>query len=153
MLRLPALYAPGKRAVVWAWNWHIARRYEEIRGWDDDPDEVLPRQTARAMGSFLHASLGDDYVPIGLIAYLTQCTICIGPPPLQVHERSIERRLHDLDWHTLLVDLRQPVALFPPNETYRVSQEWGDPYRQFEALLFLDHSPAMVPVPIPTQLR
>ena len=147
--RLPALYAPGKKTVVWAWNWHIARGYEDITGWDEDPDELLPRQTARSMGSFLDEALGDDYAPIALIGYQVQCRSCVGPPPLQVNPQSVERRLHDLDWPTLLVDLRQPVALFPPGETYRVSQEWGDPYAQFEALLFLEHSAPMQPVPLP----
>lgn len=37
------------------------------------------------------------------------------------------------------MDLRQPLggALLPPGQTYLVSHEWGDPYRQFGALLFL----------------
>lgn len=49
----------------------------------------------------------------------------------------------------LLVDLREPLpeSLLPPGGTYRVGQEWGDPYRQFAALLFLEHSPPMAYVP------
>ena len=147
--RIPALYAPGKKSVVWAWNWHIARRYEEVRGWNENPEELLPRHTARSMGSFLRENLGGAYVPIALIGYRVECTSCVGPPPLEANALSLERRLHDLDWPTILVDLRQPVTLFPSGETYRISQEWGDPYRQFEAVVFLDHSPPMSSLPIP----
>ena len=150
--RLLALQAPGKKAVIWAWNWHIARRYEEVRGFDDDPARVVPRQGARAMGSFLHDALGPSYLPIGLVGYRVEINSGGVAPPLQTHPLSVERRLHDLGQPHLLVDLRQPVAdtLLAPGRTYQVSQEWGDPYRQFGALLFLEYSPAMTYVPVGT---
>jgi erythromycin esterase-like protein len=143
--RLHALHTPGKKAVIWAWNWHIARRYEEVRGFDDDPQRVIPRQGARAMGGFLTDAFGADYLPIGLIGYDVQINSGGVTPPLQTHPESVERRLHDLGRPYLLVDLRQPLpqTLLPPGRTYRVSQEWGDPYRQFGALVYLHYSPGM----------
>lgn len=145
LLRLHRLHAPGTRAVVWAWNWHIARRYEEVRGFNDDPDRREPRQGARAMGSFLHASLGSDYVPIALIGYRVEMVEGSTNPPLPTHPLAVERRLNELQREVLLVDLRQPVGdtLVVSGREYQVSQEWGDPYRQFDALLFLQRSGPM----------
>ena len=149
--RLQALYAPGKRTIVWAWNWHIARRYEEVRGFDDDPQKPVGRQSARATGSFLHDALGARYRTIGLVGYRVQTVPPAVTPPLQTNPQSVERRLHDLGHEYLLVDLRQPLpdTLLVPGRTYQVSQEWGDPYRQFDALVFLDTSPAMSYLAIP----
>lgn len=142
--RLHALHTPGKKAVIWAWNWHIARRYEEVRGFDDEPNFVVPRHGARAMGGFLSDAWGADYLPIALIGYDVAINSGGVTPPLQTHSQSVERRLHDLAADYLLVDLRQPLqTLLPAGRTYRVSQEWGDPYRQFGALVYLEHSPAM----------
>lgn len=144
LLRLHALHAPRKKAVVWAWNWHIARRYEEVRGFDDDPQAPVPRQGARAMGSFLHEALGAGYLPVALIGSRVLTTNGTSPM-VPSHPLAVERRLHELGPDYLLVDLRQPLpgTLLPPGTTYQVSHEWGDPYRQFGALLFLEHSPPM----------
>ncbi len=149
MRRVHALHTPGKKTVIWAWNWHIARRYEEVRGFDDDPNRLVPRQGARAMGSFLSDALGADYLPIGLIGYRVLINSGGTTPPLQNNPQSVEKRLHDLEVPYLLVDLRQPLpeTLLPGGRTYQVSQEWGDPYRQFDALLFLEYSPPMAYVP------
>ena len=141
--RLHALYTPGKKTVVWAWNWHIARRYEDVRGWDLDSLQVVPRQTARAMGSHLHDWLGAKYLPVGLIGYKVE-TIVV-PPTMPASPLSVELRLHNLEKPYLLVDLRTPAGdtLLSPGRRYSISQEWADPYQQFGALLFLDHSPRM----------
>ena len=148
--RVHALYTPGKKTIVWAWNWHIARRYEEVRGFDDDPERHVPRQGARAMGSFLHDAFGSDYLPIALIGYHVEINSGGITPPIPTSPLAVERRLHELGPDYLLVDLRQPLpdTLLPPGRTYQVSQEWGDPYRQFGALLFLEHSPPMTYVPV-----
>ncbi len=149
--RLHALHTPGKKTVVWAWNWHIARRYEEVRGFDDDRQRVVPRQSARDMGSFLHQALGADYLPIALVGYRVEMRGGTNPP-IQNNPQSVERRLHDLGRDYLLVDLRQPLPgdLLPAGTVYQVSQEWGDPYRQFGALVFLEHSPPMTLVATPS---
>ena len=143
--RLHALHTPGRKAVVWAWNWHIARRYEEVRGWNDDPQAVVPRQSARSMGSFLNEALGAGYLPIALIGYRVEINSANPSPPVPTNPLAAERRLHDLGRQYLLVDLRQPLpeTLLPAGRAYPVSQEWADPYRQFGALLFLDYSPPM----------
>lgn len=144
LLRLHALHTAGKKTVVWAWNWHIARRYEEVRGWNDDPAAVVPRQGARAMGGFLHDALGADYLPIALIGSRVQIRNGTSPAVTE-NPLAVERRLHQLGREYLLVDLRQPpgASLLPPGQTYLLSHEWGDPYRQFGALLFLEYSPPM----------
>lgn len=144
LLRLHALHTPGRKTAVWAWNWHIARRYEEVRGWNDDPQAVVPRQGARAMGSFLNDALGADYLPVALIGSRVQIRNGTSPAVTE-NPLAVERRLHQLGRDYLLVDLRQPLggALLPPGQAYLVSHEWGDPYRQFGALLFLEYSPRM----------
>ena len=147
--RLGALQAPGKKTIIWAWNWHIARRYEEVRGWNDNPDERIGRQGARAMGSFLHDALGADYVTVGLIGRRVLSIIGVSPP-ITFHPQAVEFRLSQLGKNYLLVDLRQPLpeSLLPAGPVYQVSQEWGNPYRQFDALLYLDESVPMTFLPI-----
>ena len=150
--RLRDLHARDKKMIVWAWNWHIARRYEEVKGFDEDPERIVPRQGARAMGGFLSDAYGSNYLPIALIGY--QVAMPFGTqPPLQTNPLSVEHRLHQLGEPYLLVDLRAPLpdTLMVPGRTYRISQEWGDPYRQFGGLLFLDNSAAMTMIPIPAQ--
>jgi erythromycin esterase-like protein len=146
--RLQQLHAPDKKMIVWAWNWHIARRYEEVRGFDEDPERVVPRQGARAMGGFLSDAYGSNYMPIALIGYHVGQAFGTQPP-LQVNPLSIERRLNDLGQPYLLVDLRQPLpdTIAVPGRTYRISQEWGDPYRQYDGLVFLSLSNAATLLP------
>jgi erythromycin esterase len=144
LLRLHALETPGKKTAVWAWNFHIARNYQSVHGWDEDPTEVVPRQGARAMGGFLSDALGADYVPIGLIGYLVETNGGLGQEPPSWPE-SVELRLHGLGEPYLLVDLRGPVGdgLLVPGTRLSFSREWGDPFQQFAALLFLDRSAPM----------
>jgi erythromycin esterase len=147
LLRLHALHTPGKKTIVWAWNWHIARRYEELRAVGNDEHGHLPRQGALAMGSFLHERLGADYLPIALIAHravnLSGVVSTIATSP-----QSVEKRLHELGRPYLLVDLRQPLPdpLLPPGTAYEISLALADPYRQFGALVYLEHAPGMIPV-------
>ena len=144
LLRVRALDAPGRRTIVWAWNWHLALRYEDVHGFNDDPDAVVRGQGARGTGTFLKEELGDDYVAIGLIAYIAR--VAIGAqPPVPTLDESVELRLHELGFPYLFVDLRDELGddLLPPGETYQISQEWGDPYAQFHALIFLEYSAAM----------
>ena len=144
ILRLRALEAPQKKAIVWAWNWHIAWEYQDVRGFDADRTRVLTRQGGRSMGGFLRESIGTSYRPIALIGYEVRM-YGANQPPIPADELSIERRLHQFDEEYLLVDLRTPPSgnLIEPGVTYSVSQEWGDPYRNFAALLFLDYSAPM----------
>jgi erythromycin esterase len=143
--RVHALDAPGRKTIIWAWNWHIALRYPEVRGFNNDPNAVLGRHGARAMGSFLHDALGADYLPIALIGYRVLGTSVQSTPPVPTHELAVELRLRGLGRQNLLVDLRQPAGgtLLPPGRTLQVSQEWTDPYRQFGALIWLEDSPPM----------
>jgi erythromycin esterase-like protein len=154
VLRLHALHTPGRRAAVWAWNWHIARDYPSMRGFDDDPAARVPRQGARAMGTFLHEVLGaQDYVPLALTGWRVETNGGLAPPR-SGREESVERWLHGLGQEgpgrdVLLVDLRAPVGegLLAPGTERLLSQEWGDPFRQFAGLLYLEHSPAMQHLP------
>ena len=144
MLRLRALEAPGKKMAVWAWNWHVAWRYDDVRGFDDDAARTLNRQGGRSMGGFLRDSLASSYRPIALVGYQVQ-TYGGGQDPIPTNGQSIERWLNHFDEDYLLVDLRQPVAggLIAPGTKYQLSREWADPYQQYAALFFLAHSPAM----------
>jgi erythromycin esterase-like protein len=147
MLRVRALEAPGKKMAVWAWNWHVAWRYETVSGWDADTAHKLTRQGGRSMGGFLRDSLGSGYRPIALVGY--QVHTFSAQDPIPTHGLSIERWLNQFDADYLLVDLRAPVAggIIAPGTKYSLSREWADPYQQYSALLFLAHSPGMTFVP------
>jgi hypothetical protein len=69
--------------------------------------------------------------------------------PLETNPLSVERRLNDLGKEHLLVDLRQPLpdTISVPGRTCRVSREWGNPYRQFDGLIFLRFSNAATLLP------
>ncbi|HVF40375.1 MAG TPA: erythromycin esterase family protein, partial [Gemmatimonadaceae bacterium] len=144
--RIHALRTPGKKTIIWAWNWHIARRYQDVRGWNDNPQDNIRRQGARAMGSFLSEALGSDYFPIALIGHRVLINSGGVTPPVTSHPEAVEWRLKQLGKPYLLVDLRQPLpqSLLPSGPTYQISQEWGDPYRQFSALLYLENSGPMI---------
>ena len=147
MLRVRALEAPGKKMAVWAWNWHVAWRYEVVTGWDADTAHKLTRQGGRSMGGFLRDSLGAGYRPIGLVGY--QVHTFSAQDPIPTHGLSIERWLNQFDADYLLVDLRAPIAggVIAPGTKYSISREWADPYQQYSALLFLAQSPGMTFVP------
>jgi erythromycin esterase-like protein len=149
--RLQMLYAPGQRTAVWAWNWHIALRYQDVFGWNDDRAERLPRQGGRSMGSYLHEALGDDYLPIALIGHRVLTWSPSSTPPVTQSMEAVERRLLELGRPYLLADLRRaiPGTLLPAGRVWQISQEWADPYAQFGALIWLEHSPAMTSVPAP----
>jgi erythromycin esterase len=146
LLRVHALRTPGKKTVVWAWNWHIARRYEELRTLEPDPHGHAPRLGARAMGSFLHDALGSDYLPVALIGYTVEGMRGVTQPPLPNHPDAVERRLYDVGPNHLLVDLRRPLSdsLLPAGREYRINHALADPYRQFGAIVFLAHSAGMI---------
>jgi erythromycin esterase-like protein len=145
LLRLRALHTPGKKTILWAWNWHIARRYQDVRGFNADSLMRLNRQGGRSMGYFLTNQLGTGYRPIALIGYDVYTWSSSTKPPLLDLPQAVEKRLNDLKADYLLVDVRQQVGgdLLPPDRTYLVSQEWGNPYTQFDALLFLAYSAPM----------
>jgi len=146
--RLHALYTPGQKTVIWAWNWHIALRYQDVHGWNDNPAASLPRQGGRSMGSFLEEALGADYLPIALVGHRVHTWSAATTPPVTQSLEAVERRFAALGRPYLLADLRQPIpgTLLPAGRTWQISQEWGDPYRQFRALIWLEHSPAMTQV-------
>ncbi len=154
LLRIRELRCPGVKTVIWAHNWHIAQRTDLM---------VTDAEfgTASSMGTYLAAELGSAYAPIALAAYTTRHYWPWLDPEVQelVVTSGVEHRLHAYQRPGLLVD-STAAALCPPTEPcmwtwpdYAAStQDWADwsmvfePWQQFRAVLFLDGSPAMVPL-------
>lgn len=146
MRRLRDHYAPGKRTIVWAWNWHIARDYARVHGNRGDPAFADDRQGVSGMGSYLHQWFGDAYRPIALTGYRILRPAGVPAPPLPTSDLVVEKRLHDLERPWLLVDLRQPLPgdLLPRTRDYGISEMWADPYAQFDAIIHLEQVAAQI---------
>jgi erythromycin esterase len=133
VMRLNPILGRGQRTAIWAHNFHVSRR--------------LPTDPMLSMGTHLSDALGSDYVPVGLIGYNveTNSQFMQQTPPIPVEPDAVELILHRLGRPYLLVDLSQPVgdSLLVPGTDYLVGGTPIDPYRQFQALFFLDHSPPM----------
>jgi erythromycin esterase len=139
---LRALHFPNARVVVWAHNFHISAHQDEVQ---------YPFSNAKSMGSFLKERLGDDYRPIGLLAYQVDINwpgVGCGAQPLPTAPEAVELMLHGLGEPYLLVDLGA-TPFFAPGQTYELGGEYQGqgshmvPAHAFNALVYLDHSPAM----------
>jgi erythromycin esterase len=128
---------PDDRVAVWAHNWHIAYR----------TDEMNP-QVGLSMGSHLRQALGDSYFAIGLVGYAVSIQwpgVYSGLLPLPEDPNEVELMLHrDLGHAYLLVDLSFADADEPylvTGRQYIVSGFWAVPADQYGALFYLDVSP------------
>ena len=132
--RLHELRCPDAQTAVWAHNMHLTRAHHRIRG-------------GRSMGTFLAEKLGDEYRCIGLIGRVVETNwnqeIDEARKPV-TDPRAIETMLASFEQPYLLYDL-DCGDLLDPGETC-VLNSWEDvvPSEQFDALLFVDHSPPRV---------
>ena len=146
-LRMKELRNPGGRTALWAHNWHIAARAEDMI---DGAYAWAPG--ARSMGSFLEDELGADYVPIGLLGYQVSMDwppYNQGEAPLPTDPRDMAVMLHELGHDYLVVDLAFPGAtdpFFEPGENYQIYEAQFEPAVLFRGLIFLDGAPAMTPL-------
>ncbi|MCU0660912.1 MAG: erythromycin esterase family protein [Myxococcota bacterium] len=139
---------PGKKVVIWAHNWHIARNATSIE------NNTLGNQDARSMGTFLAEALGDDYLPIALASWEVSLNWPPNPSPWPVPEGDevVEVLLHELGRDYLLVDLSFPGATEPflvPGKEYVFNHEYRTsmiPADQYRAIFYIDKSPAMHPL-------
>jgi erythromycin esterase-like protein len=154
LLRLHALLSPGAKTVIWAHDWHIARRTPAI---------VTDAEWGQAgsMGTHLAAALGADYAPFALAAH----TVRFHWPWLEedpvehVADGGLEEHLHRFLRPVLLVDAAAP-GLCPPGVTCRrtwpdfatTTDDWAywqaffDQAEQFRGVVFLDVSHEMEPL-------
>lgn len=130
---------PGLRTVIWAHNLHVSR------------GGTLDLYGFRTMGSFLAESL-PHYVAIGLLANELEIdwpgTGC-GPSFVYNGPFSIEGLLSGLGQGDLFVDLSFPGGdppLMAPGEYLIAANQLLIPAETFDALFFLEHSPAMTPL-------
>jgi len=128
---------PNDRVAIWAHNWHIASR----------TDEMIP-DAGLSMGSHLEQALGDDYFAVGLVGYEVSVNwpgVGSGLLPLPEDPNQVEYRLHhELGLAYLLVDLAFAGADEPflvPGQQYVVNGFEGAPADHYGALLYLDVSP------------
>ncbi len=138
---LRELRFPNAKTAIWAHNFHINENGPAARGWT-------------AMGTLLADGLGPSYVSVGLIGHDVHIDWpgagCGGPTSFHFGD-SVEQILHELGEPFLFVDLRQPVAdpILQPGRLYVVSDSVAIPRQQYDGLIFLDHSPKMVPLAWP----
>jgi erythromycin esterase len=126
-----AMKAPGAKTVVWAANSHVARA-------------PLPRGE-RPLGSYLETAFGDDYVTFALTAYTTEVdfsTFRCGP--VERTPGSVEERLARHGETALLVDTR---AVFERSRgVHAMGIDHVRPYRNYDGIIYLEHSPKMQPL-------
>jgi erythromycin esterase len=137
LFTLRDLLAPGARTAVWAHNGHVGK---------GRPYRLL------SMGTHLDEELGKDYVVLGLTASRALidwpgqgCGDASGGHPPD----SVERRLAGLGAPYLLVDLDFPGAAEPflaPGVPYSLDRQLTVPRTHYDALVYLDLSPAMTPL-------
>lgn len=130
---------PSARTVLWAHNGHLAKSV-------DDAGYV-----AVQMGTLLAASLGANYVTIGLAARDTfvdwPALPACGRVNFWAGTGSVEQLFHDLaPGAGLLADLNARPPSLTPGATYSVGNAQMVPVEQFNAILYLEDSPKMHPL-------
>jgi hypothetical protein len=119
--------------VLWAANSHVART-------------SLPKGE-RPLGSHLADALGDDYVSFALAAWHTDVdfsTFRCGA--VERVAGSVEDRLARHDGGALLVDTRGRALL---RRTYAMGTDLVQPWRNYNGIIYLRHSPKMHPLSWP----
>ncbi|MCA9492504.1 MAG: erythromycin esterase family protein [Myxococcales bacterium] len=128
----------GKRIVIWAHDGHLAR------DWPHSADS----QRFVSLGTHLARRHGEDYVAIGFVGGDVLVNWAPGIPDRRVESLApddVEHRLHQQGVNAALVDLRT-TTLFSDREAWGMFGAHGVPRDQFDALLYLDRSRAMLPV-------
>ncbi|HET9227636.1 MAG TPA: erythromycin esterase family protein [Thermoanaerobaculia bacterium] len=129
---------PKSRTVVWAHNFHIARRLEEASF------------HTRTMGSFLREAFGPSYATIALTAHETGIDWQeVGCGTIRAPGGSVEAKLHDLGHEHLLLDLRGDPPFLTPGEVLLLGEYDMVPADQFDGILYLDVSRKMSPLAWP----
>lgn len=133
---------PKRKTVIWAHNFHIARRLEETSF------------HTRTMGSFLREALGSSYVAIALIAYdigIDWPEVGCGKLQVPRTDQNVETKLADLGYEHLLLDLRGGDPPFlEPGQPYWMGEYAMIPADQFHGALYLDVSRKMSPLAWPS---
>jgi erythromycin esterase len=140
--RIRKLRVGSAKTAVWAHNSHISRNSLEILG-------------VTSMGSHLDREMGHRYANVALASYRPKVNWpgafgCIQYPTFPA---SLERDLFALGEPFLLLDLdvnganmaaHQPYV--NPYQYHMIGYYWFQPARQFDALVYLETSPAMIPL-------
>lgn len=132
-LRLPK----NTKVVTWGHNFHISKA--PLRGG--------PGGVSNTMGTFLTAALGAKYFAVGVIGWTVavddggQCGVVRMPAGT-----SVEAKLHDLHEDFLLVDTTVESPVLSPGSLSQISGFTVIPPDHFNALLYLDESPQMIPL-------
>ncbi|HWL87572.1 MAG TPA: erythromycin esterase family protein [Polyangiaceae bacterium] len=128
---------PGQKTMVWAHDGHIQSNFLGPGG------EPLGGIT---MGTLLQRHFKDDYQAIGFVGYDVEINwpgVGVGPLP-PPSPGSVEDKLHALGEQYLLVDLQKISPKFiTPGKAYEVDDIVDVPRKDFRALVYLEHSPAM----------
>jgi erythromycin esterase len=134
---MQSLRLPKKtRVVTWAHNFHVSKA--------PMPD---PNGDFRTMGTALAEGLGAGYFVVGVIGWDVRLDLggtCRSEP--RPAPAALEGRLHQLGEEYLLVDARTSSSVLDAGAPIVISGADGIAAEHYDALLFLDVSPRMVPL-------
>lgn len=139
--RVRELLVGEAKTTIWAHNSHLAA--VSALG-----SPLVP------MGAHLRAELGHQYAPIALVS----SSLSVGGPgigcgPRPTYPESVEWHLSALGETALLVDLdasgtnQSHPPYVDPEEERLVGYSWYVPGTAYDALVYLEQSPAMTPLP------
>lgn len=154
LLTLKSIAWQDKRVIIWSHNAHI-----EKEGLMDSFPSGPPFAGFKNLGQYLSEALEIDYKAIGLLAFQEEvnwegasaiCNIAHTYP----NASSAEYHLRLLDSPYLIVDtsaMRQNrLGFFDSAAEYEYSQgSKGNLVRQFDGLIYLQNSQAMIPISSP----
>lgn len=136
LLAMQSLRLPKKtKLATWAHNFHISKAPME------DPNGF-----ASTMGTYLAGALGSKYLAIGFISSTANYDNPGRCGTIRAAAGSLESRLHGLGEDYLLVDTAVGSPVLDPGSALLVSGFNLVPRDHYDALVYLDESPKMIPL-------
>jgi erythromycin esterase-like protein len=137
---IPAIRFPSAKVALWAHNGHIMNDAEESS------------YGITNMGSHLEEELGRLYATVGLTSYefnLEWANLGLCGAYYFDNEEAAELLLYQTGEQALLVDFTPSggeESIFGPDTQYTVGGLMMTPADQFDALIYMESSPAMTPL-------
>lgn len=139
--RIRKLRVGSAKTALWAHNSHISKNSFEAIG-------------VVSMGSLLGQEMGHRYANVALASYQARVNWpgVFGCQQFPTYPGSLERDLFALGEPFLLLDLdvngtnRPHPPYIDTSDYHLIGYYWFQPARQFDALVYMETSPAMIPL-------
>ena len=139
-LDLRSIFAPGKRTAIWAHGYHIAKGFDFY----PVPPGFRPN---KVMGMYLEDYFGSRYWNMDLWGYEVQVN---WPgqedPSVPTSNEVVTKILHDKGISAAILDSRTSFVKDQKYKTWSDEDPLFDIPKHFDAVLYLDRSPKMVPI-------